>query len=146
MASNSPLSSKTEVTRSRAFSAVRAVSVDAGSSAIVGVNPRRTLLAVAFIAAGVAGLAGVLSALADNNVSFGLGEALLLKGFAAVVVGGYGDIRGAAAVGVVIGVLEVLSSQYISSDFRDAITFGILLLVLVTRPQGLFSERQLVRA
>lgn len=134
------------LSRSRFGAAVRAVSVDSRSAAIVGVNPRRTLLAVAFIAAGVAGLAGVLSALADNNVSFGLGEALLLKGFAAVVVGGYGDIRGAAAVGVVIGVLEVLSSQYISSDFRDAITFGILLLVLVTRPQGLFSERQLVRA
>lgn len=134
------------LSRSRFGAAVRAVSVDSRSAAIVGVNPQRTLLVVAFMAAGVAGLAGLLSALADNNVSFGLGEALLLKGFAAVVVGGYGDIRGAAAVGVAIGVLEVLSAQYISSDFRDAITFGILLLVLVTRPQGLFSERQLVRA
>lgn len=134
------------LTRSRFGAAVRAVSVDSRSAAIVGVNPRRTLLVVAFLAAGIAGLAGLLAAFSDNNVSFGLGEALLLKGFAAVVVGGYGDIRGAAAVGVAIGVLEVLSSQYISSDFRDAITFGILLLVLVTRPQGLFSERQLVRA
>ncbi|WP_190394200.1 branched-chain amino acid ABC transporter permease [Nocardiopsis quinghaiensis] len=134
------------LSRSRFGAAVRAVSVDSRSAAIVGVNPRWTLLVVAFMAAGIAGIAGLLSGLADNNVSFGLGEALLLKGFAAVVVGGYGDIRGAAAVGVTIGVLEVLSSQYISSDFRDAITFGILLLVLVTRPQGLFRERQLVRA
>ncbi|MDP3968705.1 MAG: branched-chain amino acid ABC transporter permease [Nocardioides sp.] len=132
--------------RSRFGSAVRAVSVDPRSATIVGVDARRTLLAVAFLAAAIAGLAGVLAAFSDNNVSFGLGEALLLKGFAAVVVGGYGDIRGAAAVGVAIGVLEVLSSQYISSGFRDAITFGVLLFVLVVRPQGIFGERQLVRA
>ncbi|MGI5241978.1 branched-chain amino acid ABC transporter permease [Dactylosporangium sp. CA-139066] len=132
--------------RSRFGAAVRAVSVDARSATIVGVNARRTLVAVAFMAAAIAGLAGVLAALSDNNVSYGVGEALLLKGFAAVVVGGYGDIRGAAAVGVAIGVLEVLSSQYISSGFRDAITFGVLLLVLVVRPQGIFGERQLIRA
>lgn len=132
--------------RSRFGAAVRAVSVDPRSAQIVGVDARRTLITVAFLAAAIAGLAGVLAALSDNNVSFSLGEALLLKGFAAVVVGGYGDIRGAAAVGVAIGVLEVLSSQYISSGFRDAITFGVLLVVLVARPQGLFGERQLVRA
>ena len=63
-----------------------------------------------------------------------------------LLVGGYGDIRGAALVGAAIGVLEVMSSQYISSGFRDAITFGVLLVVLVLRPQGLFGERQLVRA
>lgn len=134
------------LTRTRFGAAVRAVSVDPRSATIVGVNARRTLIAVAFLAAAIAGLAGVLGALSDNNVSFSIGEALLLKGFAAVVVGGYGDIRGAAVCGVAIGVLEVMSSQYISSGFRDAITFGILLLVLVARPQGLFGERQLVRA
>lgn len=134
------------LTRTRFGAAVRAVAVDPKSATIVGVNARRTLVTVAFLAAGIAGLAGILAALSDNNVSFALGEALLLKGFAAVVVGGYGDIRGAALVGVAIGVLEVMSAQYISSGFRDAITFGVLLLVLVVRPQGLFGERQLVRA
>ncbi len=134
------------LTRTRFGAAVRAVSVDPRSATIVGVNARRTLVAVAFLAAAIAGLAGVLAALSDNNVSFSIGEALLLKGFAAVVVGGYGDIRGAALLGVAIGVLEVMSSQYISSGFRDAITFGVLLLVLVVRPQGIFGERQLVRA
>lgn len=134
------------LTRTRFGAAVRAVAVDPKSATIVGVNARRTLVTVAFLAAGIAGLAGILAALSDNNVSFALGEALLLKGFAAVVVGGYGDIRGAALVGVAIGVLEVMSAQYISSGFRDAITFGVLLAVLVVRPQGLFGERQLVRA
>lgn len=134
------------LTRTRFGSAIRAVAVDPRSATIVGVNARRTLIAVAFLAAAIAGLAGILGALSDNNVSATIGEGLLLKGFAAVVVGGYGDIRGAALVGVVIGVLEVMSSQYISSGFRDAITFGVLLVVLVARPQGVFGERQLVRA
>lgn len=133
------------LTHTRFGAAVRAVAVDPRSATIVGVNARRTLVTVAFLAAAIAGLAGILAALSDNNVSSSLGEALLLKGFAAVVVGGYGDIRGAALVGVAIGVLEVLSAQYISSGFRDAITFGVLLLVLVVRPQGLFGERRTVR-
>ncbi len=134
------------LTKTRFGAAVRAVSSDTRSATIVGVNARNTLIAVAFLAGAIAGLAGVLAALADNNVSFNLGEALLLKGFAAVVVGGWGDIRGAAIVGVAIGVLEVMSAQYISSGFRDAITFGILLLVLVAWPRGIFRERQFVRA
>jgi branched-chain amino acid transport system permease protein len=132
--------------RTRFGSAVRAVSVDPRSATIVGVNSRNVLVVVSFLAAAVAGLAGVLAALSDNNVSGTIGEGLLLKGFAAVVVGGYGDIRGAALTGVGIGVLEVMSSQYLSSGFRDAITFGVLLLVLVVRPRGLFTECSLVRA
>ncbi|MFC5750984.1 branched-chain amino acid ABC transporter permease [Actinomadura rugatobispora] len=134
------------LTRTRFGAAARAVSADPRSAAIVGVNARWILSAVAFIAAGVAAAAGILAALSDNNVAFNLGEGLLLKGFAAVVVGGYGDIRGAALCGVAIGIIEVIASQYISSGFRDAITFGVLLLILVARPKGLFGERQLVRA
>ncbi|MGX1703157.1 branched-chain amino acid ABC transporter permease [Microbacterium sp. NPDC055357] len=134
------------LTRTRFGAAVRAVSADTPSATIVGVNSRNTLIAVAFLAGAIAGLAGVLAALSDNNVSFSLGEALLLKGFAAVVVGGWGDIRGAAIAGLAIGVLEVMSAQYISSGFRDAITFGVLLLVLVAWPRGIFRERQFVRA
>ncbi|MEU0483271.1 branched-chain amino acid ABC transporter permease [Streptosporangium sp. NPDC006013] len=134
------------LTRTRFGAAVRAVSVDPRSATIVGVNSARTLRLVAFTAAAIAGLAGVLAGLSSNNVSFDLGEALLLKGFAAVVVGGYGDIRGATLAGFMIGILEVVSAQYISSGFRDAITFGVLLVILVVRPQGMFGERRLSRA
>ncbi|WP_214106061.1 branched-chain amino acid ABC transporter permease [Acrocarpospora catenulata] len=134
------------LTRTRFGAAVRAISADPRSATIVGVNAARTLRLVAFTAAAIAGLAGVLAGLSSNNVSFDLGEALLLKGFAAVVVGGYGDIRGAALAGFMIGILEVVSAQYISSGFRDAITFGVLLVILVLRPQGMFGERKLARA
>lgn len=132
--------------RSRVGAAIRAVGYAPAAAALGGVNRRRIVTLTAFLAAGIAGLAGVGSALATSNVSFNMGEGLLLKGFAAVVVGGFGDVRGAAAGGLAIGVFEVLGAQYISNDFRDAITFGLLVLVLVFFPRGLFGERELSRA
>ena len=132
--------------RSRFGSSIRAVGFDADSAAISGVNPRVVIYVTAFLASAVAAIAGILSGLATNNVSFTLGEGLLLKGFAAVVVGGFGDVRGAMVGGLIIGVSEVLGAQYISNSFRDAITFGLLLLFLVLRPRGIFSELQYSRA
>jgi branched-chain amino acid transport system permease protein len=132
--------------RSRYGSAIRAVGYDDGAAALGGVNPKRAVLITSFLAAGIGGLAGIMSGLATNNISFMMGENLLLKGFAAVVVGGFGDVRGAWAGGLVIGVSEVLGAQFISSSFRDAITFGLLLLFLVLRPQGLFGEIAFKRA
>jgi branched-chain amino acid transport system permease protein len=63
-----------------------------------------------------------------------------------MVIGGMGDVRGCLIAGLGIGVAEVMIAQYISTDFRDAITYGLLLLVLVVRPTGIFSERQTTRA
>ena len=100
----------------------------------------------AFLAAAIAGLAGILSGATTSNISRGMGDALLFKGFAAVVVGGFGDVRGTLAGGLLIGVAEVMGAQYISTSFRDTITFGLLLAVLLIRPRGLFSELQLKRA
>jgi branched-chain amino acid transport system permease protein len=70
----------------------------------------------------------------------------MLKGFAAVVVGGYDDVRGAAVAGVALGVLEVLSAQYISTSLRDGITYALLLGFLLLRPRGLFGHAAFTRA
>lgn len=125
---------------------IRAVGYDPDAAAISGVNAGRVILLTAFLAAALAGFAGVLSGAATSNISRGMGDALLFKGFAAVVVGGFGDVRGTLAGGVLIGVAEVMGAQYISSSFRDAITFGLLFAVLLVRPRGLFSELELKRA
>lgn len=134
------------INATRTGAAIRGVGHGAHSAALAGVNTRFIVGLTAFLAAAIAGLAGVLSALATNNVSFTMGEGLLLKGFAAVVVGGFGDIRGALAGGFLIGIVEVLGAQYISTSFRDAITFGLLLVVLLVRPHGIFGEVQFQRA
>lgn len=129
------------VERTRAGAQMRAVGSDPESAALSGVNSRWVVVQTAFLAAGTASIAGILNAISTNNVSFTLGEGLLLKGFAAVIVGGFGDLRGAALGGYLIGLSEVLGAQYVSTAFRDFITFGLLVLILVVRPQGLLGNR-----
>ena len=132
--------------RTRFGAAIRSVGFKPDTAAIVGVDTRLVLSVTAILAAAIAGLSGVLSAVSTNNVSFSVGEGLMLKGFAAVIIGGFGNIRGAVIAGVGIGVLEALTLQYLSTTFRDAITFGLLLLFLVVRPQGIFGELKVSRA
>jgi len=134
------------IAHSRLGAAMRAVGWNEAAAQIAGVNPRLVILATASLAGATSGLAGVLGGIATNNVSASLGESMLLKGFAAVVVGGYSDVRGAAVAGVGLGVAEVLSAQYISTSMRDAITYALLLGFLVLRPRGLFGSAAFVRA
>jgi len=119
---------------------IRAVGYSEVWSRISGVSSSTVVLSTVAISCGLAGVVGILSSIAFDNVAVQLGEGLLLKGFAAVVVGGFGDVRGAFAGGLIIGVTEVLGAQYISGDFRDVITFGLLILFLIFRPQGIFGE------
>jgi branched-chain amino acid transport system permease protein len=126
--------------------AMRAVGHGGLPASLSGIDPRFVAAVTAFVAAGIAGLAGTLSGLATSNVSYTMGEGLLLRGFAAVIVGGVGDVRGAAVGGVLIGVSEVLAGQYVSNSFRDALTFGMLLVLLVVRPRGVFAQPTGARA
>ncbi|MBU6497937.1 MAG: branched-chain amino acid ABC transporter permease [Rhodospirillales bacterium] len=134
------------VRHSRFGAAMRAVGWKEQAAAIVGVDPRRVVLATAFLAGAASGLAGVLGGISTANVSYSLGEGLMLKGFAAVVVGGYDDVRGAALAGVALGILEVMSAQYVSTSLRDGITYALLLGFLLLRPRGLFGGTSFVRA
>jgi branched-chain amino acid transport system permease protein len=98
------------------------------------------MIQTAALAGGIAGVAGITAGLATSNVSFTLGDDLLLKGFAAVVLGGFGDLRGTFAGAILLGVAEVLGAEYVSSAFRDVITYGLVLAILIIRPRGLFGE------
>jgi branched-chain amino acid transport system permease protein len=104
------------------------------------------VIITAFLAGATSGLAGALGGITTHNVSFMLGEGLMLKGFAAVVVGGYNDVRGTALAGVALGVLEVMTAQYLSSGLRDGITYALLLGFLLLRPRGLFGSLNFTRA
>jgi len=128
------------LTRTQIGSMIRAVGFSEVWSRISGVSTTFVILSTVAISAGLAGLAGYLSSIAFDNVSVPLGEGLLLKGFAAVVVGGFGDVRGAFLGGLIIGTVEVLGAQYVSGQFRDVITFGLLILFLLFRPEGIFGE------
>ncbi len=111
---------------------------------LVGVDPRRVVL-VSFALAGALGaLAGVLiTPLAPTH--FQVGTMLGLKGFAAAIVGGLGSGPGAIVGGLVVGLAESLAAGYLSSAYKDAIAFVIILLVLVLRPSGLFGAKTIER-
>ena len=134
------------VRHSRFGAAMRAVGWNEAAAALSGVNPRAVVAATALLAGATSGLAGVLGGVATQNVSYTLGEGLMLKGFAAVVVGGYDDVRGAAVAGVALGILEVMTAQYISTSLRDGITYALLLGFLLLRPRGLFGGVAFTRA
>jgi branched-chain amino acid transport system permease protein len=86
-----------------------------------------------------AALAGVVFALNYRQVQPFMGEAIGLKGISAMIVGGMGNVWGAIVGGLAIGLVEVISIGYFGADFVDIAVYGLLLLILVLRPTGLFA-------
>lgn len=134
------------IQKTRLGAAMRAVGWNDVAASLGGVNSRMVILLTAFLAGATSGLAGVLAGVATSNVSFTLGEGLMLKGFAAVVVGGYDDVRGTAIAGIMLGIIEVFVAQYVSTAFRDGFTYILLLAFLIARPRGLFGSLNFTRA
>ena len=93
-------------------------------------------------AAALGGLSGVLIGLYSNAVFPLMGQPMLHKGIAVIILGGLGDIRGAMLGGLFLGFAEVLSVAYIGSTMRDAVAFGFLIVVLLFRPEGLIPSRR----
>lgn len=119
---------------------LRAVAESPRAAYLVGINVEKMFFITSFIAAGLGGIAGVLIALYSNAVFPLMGQPMLHKGIAVIILGGMGDIRGAMLGGLFLGFAEVLSIAYIGSTSRDAVAFGLLFLVLLVRPTGLFGR------
>ncbi|MEO7031061.1 MAG: branched-chain amino acid ABC transporter permease [Herbaspirillum sp.] len=119
--------------------ALRAIAESPKAAHLLGINVEGLFYLTSFAAAALGGAAGVLVGLSFNAISPFMGQPMLLKGIAVIILGGMGDIRGAMIGGLFLGFAEVLTVAYISSDFRDAIAFGLLFLILLVRPSGMFG-------
>lgn len=119
--------------------ALRAIAESPKAAALLGINVGGLFMLTSFIAAGLGGLAGVLIGLYSNALFPLMGQPILHKGIAVIILGGMGDIRGAMLAGLFLGFAEVLSVAYIGSTMRDAVAFGLLFAVLLLRPKGLFG-------
>ncbi len=93
-----------------------------------------------FVSGALAGVAGVLLAMQLNTVEARLGEPLLLKAFAVIILGGVGSVQGAIAAAFILAFAETFTDVYIGTSVRDAVAFGLIILLLLFRPQGLFSR------
>lgn len=119
---------------------MRAAAQSKAAASCMGINVNRTIGVTYGIAAALACLGGVLVA-PTLYVSYGLGNQLAAKSFAGAVIGGYGHIYGAIVGALLIGLLETFVSAYISSVYKDFIVYGIMILMMVIKPSGIFNAK-----
>ena len=121
--------------------AMRALAVDHDAARLMGINVNQVIRLAFVLGAMLAAASGVMLGLYYVQIQFSNGFLLGLRAFTAAVLGGIGNIPGAMAGGMLIGLLEAYTTGYLSGKWEDVIVFGVLITVLVIRPTGLFGER-----
>ena len=120
--------------------AMQAVSEDRDAAQLMGVNVNATISLTFAIGSGLAAIAGLLLCSAYPTLTPYTGAMPGIKAFVAAVFGGIGSIPGAMVGGILLGVIEIFSKAYISSQVADAIVFAVLIIVLLVKPSGLFGK------
>ena len=134
------------VTYTRLGRAIRALQENPKVARMMGVDVDRTIAWMFVIASALAGTAGVFLGVAYNSASPYMGHWVDLKGFAVIILGGMGSIPGALVGGILIGFAEIATVVFLSSDYRDASVFIVLMGMLLLRPSGLLGSSREVRA
>jgi branched-chain amino acid transport system permease protein len=134
------------VRRTKIGKAMRATSFDKPAARLMGINVDQVISFTFAVGAALAGLGGVLYAIAYPSIYSQLGILPGLKAFVAAVLGGIGSIPGAFVGALIMGQAEALTMGYISTPMRDAIAFTILIIVLLVRPTGIFGEPEREKA
>lgn len=116
--------------------ALRAVSDDRAAAALMGIPVRLVITAAFVVGAALAGVSGWMI-LTNGSITPFVGENYLLRGFAVALIGGLGNIPGAALAGVGLGIAESLAAGYVAPGWNDAYVFGMMILVLLWKPTGL---------
>lgn len=120
--------------------AMRAVSFDTDAARLMGINIDRVISATFAIGSALAAAGGVLVGIYYNSIDPLMGMVPGIKAFVAAVLGGIGIIPGAMVGGIILGVVEAMVSGFISSTFRDAAAFGILIIILLYKTAGIFGK------
>lgn len=129
------------INRTKVGMAMRATAENGTNAALMGINTNRIVSMTFMISSALAGAAGVLVGLVYNAVSPFMGTEMILKGFTIMLLGGLGNVMGAMIGGILLGLVEVFSVAYIASSYKDAFSFGIMIIILIFRPSGLFGTR-----
>lgn len=128
------------MSRTKLGTSLRAAAQDPMAAGVVGINVPLTVGIAWALAAALSAVAGILLA-PIYGVYPKMGAILTTKGFAAAVLGGYGNMYGAIIGGLIFGVVETMAAGYISSSFKDIISFGVLILVLFVMPHGILKVK-----
>ena len=130
----------TFVKKTKPGQAMRAVSEDKGAALLMGINVNATIALTFAIGSALAAIAGVLLCSAYPSLTPYTGAMPGIKAFVAAVFGGIGSIPGAFIGGLLLGIIEILSKAYISSQMAYAIVFAVLIIVLLVKPSGLLGK------
>jgi branched-chain amino acid transport system permease protein len=120
---------------------VRSIAENPRTAETLGVDVNKTVTSIYLMTGVLAAVSGILFALSYRQVSWNMGQEVAAKGLSAMVLGGMGNLSGAVIGGFVVGLMEVFSIAYISSDAVNAVVYGALLALLVLRPSGLLGKR-----
>jgi branched-chain amino acid transport system permease protein len=129
------------IQKTKIGTAIRATAIDQGAAKLMGINVDRVIMLVFCIGPALGGAAGLMVGLYYGQINFSMGWMYGLKAFTAAIIGGIGNIPGAMVGGLLLGVIEALGAAYISIAWKDAISFFVLILILIVRPKGLLGER-----
>lgn len=121
--------------------ALRAVAQDRDTAGLMGINPGWLIGLTIVISSALAGMAGALLGPVLVLTPFA-GASVIVKAFAIVIIGGFGNIEGAIIAGVLVGIIEAFTVQYLGSGVIDLVVFLLLLVMLALRPTGLIAERR----
>lgn len=130
------------ITRTRFGKAMRAVAQDRVMASLVGIDIDGIISLTFIIGSALASVAGIMVAMYYGLVNYSIGYIAGIKAFTAAVVGGIGSIPGAMFGGILLGLVESLGAAYLSSEYKDAYAFLVLIAVLLMRPSGLLGQRR----
>ncbi|MDF2869539.1 MAG: inner-rane translocator [Anaerocolumna sp.] len=131
------------INKTKAGSAMRAVSEDKAAAQLMGINVNRTISMTFAIGSALAAVAGIMFICQFQSIKPTLGALPGIKAFVAAVLGGIGSVPGAMLGGLLLGVIESVSKAYISTELADAIVFGVLVIVLLVKPSGLLGKNRI---
>ena len=129
------------INRTRLGRAMLAVSEDKGAAQLMGINVNATISLTFAIGSALAAVAGALLCSSYPILQPTTGAMPGIKAFVAAVFGGIGSVPGAMVGGVLLGIIEILSKAYISTQLADAIVFAVLIVVLLVKPTGLLGKK-----
>ncbi len=121
--------------------AIRASALDRETAALMGININLIIFFIFALGPALGGTAGVMVGVYYRRISFIMGWNYGLKAFTATILGGIGNIPGAMIGGLILGILEMLGSTYVSTAYKDVFVFLVLILVLIFRPRGILGEK-----
>ncbi|CAI8982182.1 High-affinity branched-chain amino acid transport system permease protein BraD [Brevibacillus sp. IT-7CA2] len=121
--------------------AIRATAENTDTANLLGINTNMVIVVTVMLASALGGVAGILIGMAYSALIPTMGMTLGFKGLAVLILGGVGSIPGAMVCGVLLGIIEVFTVAYGDSSYRDAVAFGLIILILLLKPEGLFGRK-----